>query len=122
MSGCARQWLCCLAAVVLAAASGWRVAEVGVSAAVTTPVTSVSGLPDIARDATRLDDRRVVAEPAAAKRVELERLVAVAVAAAAVVLMVLAGGRAPAEHRPRGLVDRSLLRSRSPPLSFVSRP
>jgi hypothetical protein len=85
-------------------------------------VGSVGALSDAtAHDATAasLHSRRLVAEPATAKRVEIERLVAATVAAV-LVLVALAGGLAADDRTLRRLLDRSRLRTRAPPLSFVS--
>jgi hypothetical protein len=116
MSGRSRRWICCSAAVALVLLSGWRIAETAGLAPASHPTRSVGAV----NDATSLQDRRVVAEPAAAKRVEIERLVAVMVAATAVVLAAVAGGLAGGRPAiPEGR-DRWRLRSRGPPLAFVS--
>lgn len=118
MSGRSRPWVCCLAAVVLVVLGGWRAADTSASTIASHP----AGAADAMGDASRLHDRHVVAEPAAAKRAEIERLVALTVAAAVAVLAALGGGVPAVAGAVHGLRDRSLLRSRGPPFAFVSRP
>jgi hypothetical protein len=138
MSGRSRRWVCCLAVVVLTALSGWRVMDsavphrLGIAGSAASVTSADSGapravhgqlgaLPDVADDAIGLHTRRVVAEPATTKRIELERLAAVAVAAAMVLLTVLVARFVLSLDRHlHGLLERSRLRSRAPPLSFVS--
>jgi hypothetical protein len=74
---------------------------------------------DASAGAASLHSRRAAVEPAAAKRVEIERLVAVAAATVLVLGLAVAGlSRArPGRRRHPGL---SLRRPRGPPLSFVS--
>jgi hypothetical protein len=116
--------VCCSAAALLVVLCGWRVAET--SAPLSAPVPSsppahAMGPADV-DDVASLTDRRVVAELPVAKRVELERLAAVMVAAALFGLVALDGGLAAVAHAVRSRRERWRLRSRSPPLSFVSRP
>ena len=107
-----------MAAVLLVVLAGWRAADTSASALASHPAGAV----DATGDVPRLHDRHVVAEPAAAKRAEIERLVAVTVAAAVAVLAALGGAVPALAGAVRGLRDRSLLRSRGPPFAFVSRP
>jgi len=118
MSGRSRRWVCCSAAAFLVALSGWRVAETSASAWASLPVHTLGAVADEAS----LHDRQVVAEPPTAKRVEIERLVSIMVAAAVILLVALNGGLAAAGHPVRGRRDRWRVRSRGPPLALVSRP
>jgi hypothetical protein len=116
--------VCGLAAVLLLAASGWRVSETLSTLDPSGPgnelVTSAGSLLDGTKDATLLQSRRVVAEPVAAKRADIERLVAVAVAATALLLVLATAGPTAVPRRVRDLLDRSRWRPRGPPLGFVS--
>jgi hypothetical protein len=113
--------VCSLTAVLLLAVGGWRVSE-------TLPaldlgghhedVTSAGSVVDGSRDAVELQGRRVVAEPAAAKRVDIERFVAV-VAGAALVLLLVGMDVGGAAARARQRLGRERWRSRGPPLAFV---
>jgi hypothetical protein len=124
MSGRSRRWVCCLAAVLLMAVSGWRVTDTASALVLGGPgndvVRSVGSLLDGTKDPASVHNRRVAAEPAAAKRVEIERLAAVAVAAAIIVLALAARGLAVVDRVVRRRLDRSRWRTRAPPLAFVS--
>jgi hypothetical protein len=121
MSGCSRRWVCCLTAVALMAVSGWRMADTAAPVdGHDVVLQSVGRVSDPTTDATSVHSRRVAAEPAAAKRVEIERLVAIAVAAALIVPALAAGGLAAVDRMLRRRLDRSRLRTRAPPLAFVS--
>jgi hypothetical protein len=83
-------------------------------------VQATAEVHDGTADAASLHSRRAAVEPAAAKRVEIERLVAVAAAATALVLGLAVAGLPlvrPGRRRHPGI---SLRRPRGPPLSFVS--
>ena len=122
MSGRSRRWVCCLAAVLLMAASAWW-AHGGASTPVTAGdqvVQAAGEVHDAATGAASLHSRRAAIEPAAAKRVEIERLVAVAAAATVLVLGLAVAGlplARPGRHRHPGVARQ---RPRGPPLSFVS--
>lgn len=76
---------------------------------------------DILPVAAHLADRSTVADQMAVKRVDVERLAAVAAAATAVLLLLVARpSRLSPERLRRGRLDRSGLHSRAPPAAFVS--
>jgi hypothetical protein len=83
-------------------------------------VQAVGEVHDGTADAASLHSRRAAVEPAAAKRVEIERLVAVAVAATVLVLGMAVAGLPLARPGRRRHPGISRQRPRGPPLSFVS--
>jgi hypothetical protein len=110
------------------AVSAWRVAglapspggAVGPVGPGDQVVQAVGQVLDGTADAASVHTRRAAIEPAAAKRVEIERLVAVAAAATVLVLALAVAGlpRArPGRLRHPAVSDQ---RPRGPPLSFVS--
>ncbi|HEV7759887.1 MAG TPA: hypothetical protein VGO78_12895 [Acidimicrobiales bacterium] len=122
MSGRSRRWVCCLAALLLMAASAWW-AHGGAAAPVARGdqvVQAPAEVHDASTGAASLHSRRAAIEPAAAKRVEFERLVAVAAAATVLVLGLAVAGPAAARAGRRRHPGVCLRRPRGPPLSFVS--
>jgi hypothetical protein len=116
--------------VLFVAVTGWHAADhVGGSPAsivTSTSPTSLTAVGDghvdgILPVAAHLADRSTVAEQVAVKRVEVERLAAVAAAATAVLLLLVGRpSRLAPERLRRRRLDRSGLLSRAPPPAFVS--